>query len=257
MRNRNKPFFSRRFALLTFFFNPDALIFRRFDSEALLQTHLHRKKIRIARTPLLMTAVRTDEFMKHAKIRYNPTSIAQVLATEGFPAACAPSLWSLVAGSQAECPRCCTQGETEEALQAANETRNASPMRNTSSGPSAPRNVCWGAGFWAGFSYTGVEMEAERGGGEHLEGRGQAARRGRRARALALDRLQQRERRVALRALEAGHAGAERAVCAELGGPDPPISCGITQLERRESSHGTRLSFRCRVALASARAAIE
>ena len=164
MRNRNKPFFSRRFALLTFFFNPDALIFRRFDSEALLQTHLHRKKIRIARTPLLMTAVRTDEFMKHAKIRYNPTSIAQVLATEGFPAACAPSLWSLVAGSQAECPRCCTQGETEEALQAANETRNASPMRNTSSGPSAPRNVCWGAGFWAGFSYTGVEMEAERGG---------------------------------------------------------------------------------------------
>ena len=135
-----------------------------FDSEALLLTHLRRSRVRIARTPLVMTAVRTGTFMQHTGPKYSPTALADLLSNQGFPAACSPDVWSKVAGPKAECPICCTNAEASSAWNAATAAAEGENLRRADSDVNASTRqhslgVCWGAGFFNSFSYTGVESK--------------------------------------------------------------------------------------------------
>ena len=124
-----------------------------FHSESLLQVHLRRERLKIARTPLLMTVVRTSSYMKDVKadsVRYDAFKVAEVLAKRGFPDACS-TVWSFVGGPRARCPHCCTIIETDNAV-------------NVAKSGSFDVAVCWGISssdyLENQFSYTGVEVES-------------------------------------------------------------------------------------------------
>ena len=78
-----------------------------FKSEAINRANLDQAGVKVARTPLVMTAIRTEQFMRNTimKFSYNPGATASKIAKEGYPALCKDrEFWSQIAGPRAECP---------------------------------------------------------------------------------------------------------------------------------------------------------
>ena len=137
---------------------------RRFHSETLLYGHLVRQKLRIARIPLMSTVIRTDQFMKKTSghgDHFSPSSIAHVLATDGFPAMCKQlDVWHRATGPRTECPKCCSADEIAQALKTISSSLGTTTSTKNASASSETIASCWGRTVGRRFSYVGVQEQA-------------------------------------------------------------------------------------------------
>lgn len=120
-----------------------------FKSEAINRANLDQAGIKVARTPLVMTAIRTEQFMRNTILNslYDPRIAASKIGEEGYPRLCKDrGFWSQIAGPRAECPTCCSLDEIQLGIEKALNEKAHHPQSV----------LCWGGEFFAKSSYIGV-----------------------------------------------------------------------------------------------------